>query len=397
MKLLITVSRFPYPLEKGDKLRSYNHIKYLSKTFDIYLFCLSLQKVSEQQIEALKPFCKDIKVVRIGPLEMFFQLLKNFLFQPKIPLQVSLFNSEKNQKLFDKYLEKVLPNMLFCQLIRTAHLAEKYTIYPRIIDYMDALSLGMKRRYLQHSNPVAKWVFKREYQNLKYYEALVFDKFDGHIIISEQDKVNISHAHHQAIEVVANGVDLDYFINASFEKKHDLCFVGNMNYPPNIEAAKFLVKEIIPLVAKTNPNVRCLLAGANPHANVRNLASSHIEVAGWLPDIRNAYLSARIFIAPMQLGSGLQNKLLEAMALGIPCITSDVANNSLGAKPGNEVLIANTAQEFATEICNLLKNELLQIALSKAGREFVEKNYSWESNNAKLQEFLVKTQNKKAG
>lgn len=127
-----------------------------------------------------------------------------------------------------------------------------------------------------------------------------------------------------------------------------------------------------------------LIAGANPSAKVKSLASEHVEVSGWLEDIRDAYAKAMVFAAPMRIGTGLQNKLLEAMSMEIPCITSTLANNALKAEAGKEVLIGNSASEHANLICELLENQEKRRLLGASGRKFVKENYSWTAAGAEL-------------
>jgi len=129
-----------------------------------------------------------------------------------------------------------------------------------------------------------------------------------------------------------------------------------MGYPPNINAAEYLVRKILPVVIKRKPDIKLLIAGANPHLRVSVLKSANVEVSGWVSDMRECYAAAKIFIAPMQIGTGLQNKLLEAMAMQVPCITSALANQALKAAENEEILIADTPAEYANCIIDLLNN-----------------------------------------
>jgi glycosyltransferase involved in cell wall biosynthesis len=175
-------------------------------------------------------------------------------------------------------------------------------------------------------------------------------------------------------------VDHDYFSPVKGEKKYDVVFTGNMGYPPNIDAARFIAEEIFPLVLKQFPAAKLLLAGATPHARVQALKSKNITVSGWMPDIRDSYASSRIFIAPMRIGTGLQNKLLEAMAMEMPCITSILANQALGAEENKEILVGTSAREYADHIIRLLKDADFAHSLAQNGHTFVKKVFSWENS-----------------
>jgi glycosyltransferase involved in cell wall biosynthesis len=185
-------------------------------------------------------------------------------------------------------------------------------------------------------------------------------------------------------------VDMDFFHPTDHRKPYDLVFTGNMGYPPNINAAEYLVNQILPLVMKRKPDVRLLIAGANPNVRVMVLKSPHVEVSGWVPDMRECYAAARIFVAPMQLGTGLQNKLLEAMAMKIPCITSPLANQALQAENGKEILVAATPAEYSDHIMTLLGNPALANSIAENGHGFVLRNYSWERETAKIEALFTR-------
>ena len=161
------------------------------------------------------------------------------------------------------------------------------------------------------------------------------------------------------------------------EKKYDLVFTGNMSYPPNVNAVEYLADEIMPIVWKTLPDTKLYIAGATPDPRVKKAASERIIVSGWLDDIRDAYAQSRVFIAPMRIGTGLQNKLLEAMSMRLPAITSPLANASLGAKPDEEIFIGNNAEEMANNIIILLTNTQKAEQIAQAGYDFTNRVYDW--------------------
>ncbi|HSN50834.1 MAG TPA: glycosyltransferase, partial [Bacteroidales bacterium] len=216
----------------------------------------------------------------------------------------------------------------------------------------------------------------------------IFEKFDNRTIISIPDRDLIPHPDREKIVVVRNGVDTGFFAPVEREKEFDLVFTGNMGYPPNINAAEFLVNRILPFVLQTRPDTTLLIAGASPHIRVSVLGSSNITVSGWVPDMRECYASARIFIAPMQIGTGLQNKLLEAMAMRIPSVTSPLANQALQAKEGSDILIASTPQEYAAHILDLLDHPEKASQIGQKGLEYVRDNFSWEAETAKIEKLI---------
>jgi glycosyltransferase involved in cell wall biosynthesis len=161
-----------------------------------------------------------------------------------------------------------------------------------------------------------------------------------------------------------------------------------MNYPPNIAAAIFLAKEILPTVHAQFPNVSLLIAGANPSSDVLSLANEKITVSGWMNDIRDAYCESRIFIAPMFIGAGMQNKILEAMSSELPVVTTSLAAEAFPEKNQSKLIEANTAFEFAKAIQYYLLNETAQVSDGKSNRRYVEEKYSWNISNKKLDQCL---------
>ena len=226
----------------------------------------------------------------------------------------------------------------------------------------------------------------------------MFDLFDNAVIISAQDREYIYHPHRDQVNVIPNGVDMRHFAPQAQEPQYDLVFTGNMNYPPNIDSVLFLVQKVLPLVRLERPGTKLLISGVDPSASVRDLMRIDplVTVSGWVRDIRGSYASARIFIAPMQIGTGLQNKLLEAMAMRMPCITSSLANNAVGAPVGEAILIGNTPEDYAAHIIHLLSDAAERDRLAENGYRFVKEHFDWDRSADALDRMIVSTSAPKA-
>lgn len=381
-KLLVITSRIPYPLEKGDKLRIYHQLKYLSQYFEICLCSLNDNTIHPEAENKLKKYCKEIHLFSFNILQIVGGVLKSFLNGE--PLQVGYFYHSSIQHKLDKVVESFQPDFIFCQLIRTAKYAVKYP-HPKTLDYMDALSKGTERR-IDHASFWMKWILKTETKRLKNFETKVFNHFNSHCIISAEDRKYISHSQAEKIAVIPNGIDLDFFKNKKVEKKYDIVFTGNMSYPPNIKAAQFLAHEIQPFF---NKNIKILISGAQPAKEVLSLQSSTCKITGWVDDIRNSYAAAHLFVAPLQIGTGLQNKILEAMAMKIPCITTSLVNASLGAKENEEILIAENAKQFADKILYLLQNPEEANKMAENAYIFVSNKYNWQQSTNELAKLIL--------
>lgn len=386
MKLFVLLSRVPYPTEKGDKLRAFNHLRNLSQSNEIILCALRNSRIHPEAIAKLRPYCSEIHVIHLSWWEIFSGLTWAF-FTGK-PMQVGYFYNFFTARKVRKLVRETSPDHIFCQLLRTAEYVRKLKI-PKTLDYQDVFSAGYKRM-AEQSNVFFRFLFHEESERLGRYEASVFEDFNNKTIISSPDRDLIQHASRQDIIVIPNGVDSEYFSPVQQKKNVDIVFTGNMHYPPNVDAACFLVKEILPLVRRIHPEVTVLLAGANPHTKVLALRSGNVSVSGWVDDIRNSYASARLFIAPMQIGTGLQNKLLEAMSMGLPCITSPLANSALGATEGTEILVGYSLDEYAAHIIHLLGDAEYAQIIASQGRQYVLRTYDWQKTTQTLHKLMLK-------
>lgn len=386
MRLFVLLSRVPYPLEKGDKLRAFHQVVQLSKKNEVVLCALNPNRRLNKRdaFSALQPYCRSINFIDIPIGGRIWNIFKAFL--KGLPLQVGYFYSCRAASKVNKLIEEYKPDHIYCQLLRTAEYV-KHSQVPKTIDYQDVFSYGVKRR-MEKAPLYTKPVFRLEYKRLLKYEARIFGLFDHKTIISIPDRDLIPHPEKEKIHVIPNGVDHDFFSPRNSTKSMDLVFTGNMAYPPNVDAAEFLVHKIMPLVWKEKPGVKVMIAGATPDKRVTSLKSDQVVVTGWLDDIRDSYAGAKVFIAPMQIGTGLQNKLLEAMSMKVPSITTPLANEALQAVDGESILIGKDAPSLAQHVLNLLNDETLYQKIAENGFTFVKQQYSWEEATEKLNNIL---------
>lgn len=378
LKLGILTSRFPYPLEKGDKLRLFHQIRSLSRHFDLYLYAIIDKDVQAKDIDEVRKYCTSIKTYQISSFKRGFNVLKAIF--TGLPLQVAYnFDRTVQASILSDIRESKLV-VLYCQLARMAHYIKDHNL-PKGIDYMDVFSVGMaKRAKIVH--PILSLLYQLEAKRTREYEQKIGPHFNFKTIISDQDKSLIGIKN---MSVVPNGVDTSFFKpTPSTSLSYDLGFVGNMGYLPNVAAAEFLVNQIAPLIKRPSEPLRISIAGARPHIRVKQLQSDTVTIQGWVEDIRDAYKDIRVFVAPLFNGTGQQNKILEAMAMGIPVVTTSEVNHAIGAEAGKDISIANTATEFKQQIEALLKDPEKINTLSKNGLSFVREKYSWESQNNKL-------------
>ncbi len=395
MKILVLTSRFPYPLEKGDKLRIYYQIRELHRAgYEVQLVSLTEEKVKKADYQQVKAFCSKIFIFRITRFSVFMHAVFNILKGIKRPFQVAYFYDFSIKNAIDQIIETEKPGHIHCHLARMSAYIEHKTL-PKTLDFMDAFGAGTMRR-ADISPFYIRPFWRIEARLMQRYEQYIASKFDFSTIISKQDKERLPFAStSKTLHVIPNGVDVDFFDRSDFqnhnntiEKKYDICFVGNLGYYSNVEAVRFLIKKIVPLVKAQKPNVSILLAGARPTAEIWGFENDHIKVIGWLDDIREAYAQSRTLVAPLMHGIGQQNKILEAMAMHVPVVTTTRVNNAIGSTSEKDILLADTEGMFAEQILRLLQNTDLQNIISKNGRAFVQENYSWQHSTQLFMDLL---------
>ena len=383
MKILVLLPRFPYPLDKGDKLRAYHQIVELSKQHEIYLFALSHHRVKHNDYDHLNTYCTAVNYIQLYWWESAWGILGAFLAGK--PLQLGYWSSRRARRAYTNWERQIQPDVVYCQMVRTMPTVADSS-YRKVLDFQDALSLNTRRR-MERSHGLLKLILRYEYRALQRTEQEALNLFDATTIISPIDRDAIS----PSVSIIPNGVDTEYFntqaLTHPINQIFSIVFCGNMSYAPNVDAACWLVKEIMPRVWSQIPSATLLLAGADPKPAVKALAGPKVTVSGRLDDIRTAYASSKVFVAPMRIGSGMQNKLLEAMAMGLPCVTTSIAATPLGATPWEHLLVGDTAEKISNLIVKLTIEEIPH-SIADDGHRFVLDHFSWPAAVAPLEKTL---------
>jgi glycosyltransferase involved in cell wall biosynthesis len=223
-------------------------------------------------------------------------------------------------------------------------------------------------------------LIRAEARHVRLFEAEEFEHFGRVVVVSEQDKAALTDLNPDLrIAVIPNGVDTDFFSgNASKAVTGRMVFTGHMGYPPNIVAADFLARQLLPLVRAVRPDAHLVIVGRHPSSDVIALASlDGVEVTGEVPDVRPWLASARVFVCPMLSGTGIKNKLLEAMASELPCVVTPLALQGFDVTEGEQVLIGETAEELSAHVLELMSDEAAAERLARAAREYVCSRHSW--------------------
>lgn len=400
MNIVVLSPRFPFPLDKGDRLTVFHLVKYLSERHRVSLVCFLEPGQDPAWVEKVAPYCERIECV---PLRRFRAALNAGIgIFGATPLQMRYYRDSAMRDTVRRVIDQEKPDVLYSQLIRMSQYSAPYQAIARVA----AFNLSMTRnhrRLAEHSRGALARVFNRlEYDKLKHFEGIFARRFDRVLYISKYD-VQEAEEHCGPLEkvsVIPHGVDFAYFSgDETIPKRPDsVIMTGNMNYAPNADAARFLCSEILPLVRKAIPDVHLSLVGADPSRELRALAKDPgVEVTGRVPDLRGSMNRAMIAVAPIRIGAGLQNKILEGMSMGLPMVATSVANEGIQALDGENIMIGDTAADFADRMIELLRDPERRIALGRAAREFIVRNWSWEKHFGDLERIMEELVREKRG
>ena len=395
MKILFLSLRCPYPPHRGDRIRSYNFIKQLSKQHAVTLVYFAESETDIASAKHLEPFCERIEWVRFHRSFAFLNTGVHCL--SKHPLQLHYWYAPQMQRRINELLAQERFELIHAQLFRMGQYVTEVQGPAKVLDLCDSLALNLSRRAELESNPwLAKikldctpkrFLVKLEEKRVRRYEVDImkaFDcgtvvaRFDRDYLLAQDDTLNLS--------IVPMGVDLGYFQpNPITESAPMLLFTGTMNYFPNADAALYFCDEVLPRIRERHPKASFYIVGNHPSEPVKRLeAQEGVTVTGYIPDVRPYFEKASVYVAPLRAGSGIQTKNLEAMAMGVPVVTTSVGAMGLEADIGKELLVADTPADFAEQVIHLLDNKCLRKTLAQTARTRVENNYSWEAIGARL-------------
>lgn len=391
MKRILMVSfRLPWPEYKGGYIiRLLNFVKIIRKKYKVDLVTVARKEPSQENVKKLKNYFNKIIIFKKSKLKKYLSVFGG-LFS-KIPLQNHYYYSREMHDWIKKNF--IYYDCLYCNLVRTVEYAKGLKIH-KILDMVDAISLNYTEAE-KYSNLIWKIIYKLEIPRLKLYESDILDKniFDKIFLASRFDKEYLEknlRRKTDKIKVIPQGVNEELFKKEYKIQKleEQICFFGKMDYQPNVDAAYWFAKEVFPLLKKKLPNLKFLIIGTNPAKKILNLKKNKdIIITGF---VRNPYLlikKSKIVVSPIRFGAGMQNKILESMALSKAVIASLVSVRGImcpADKKYFEVIKKNCPEIWSRKIISLFFNPQKRIILEKAAKEMVKKNYSWKMSEEKL-------------
>ncbi len=383
-EILVLCHRIPYPPNKGDKLRSFNLVRHLAaRGWRVHLAALADDPADMVHRDSLRPLCASLAV---EPLPRWRRFLSPLGAARGTSLSVEYFRHGRLQAYVDRVLAK---GSVDAVLAVSAPMAEYLRRTPgplpkrRILDLVDVDSEKW-RAYAARSPWPASQIYGLEARLLGRYELRATDLFEAVLLVSEAEAAlfrSLGGPRHK-VRGVTNGVDLDYFSpSASGPRSADrtAVFCGAMDYPPNVDAAVWFAEAVLPRLRDRLPEARFRVVGANPTSRVRALAGlPGVDVTGAVPDVRPHVAGAALSVAPLRLARGVQNKVLEAMAMGRPVLATPQAFEGIEAVAGEDAAVAPDAPEaFAAAALTLLADPDAAAAMGGRARLRMERRYAW--------------------
>lgn len=394
--LLLLIHRIPYPPNKGDKIRSYHLLKHLARHYRVHLATFVDDPDDWQYVPHVEALCASSHFARMNPRLARVRSLQA-LFKDR-SLSLEYYRDRKLARWVDETvsahgIERVL---VFSSAM--AQYADPYRRARRVVDFVDVDS-DKWRQYAEKKSFPMNWIYHYEARQLLRYERQVARDYDASLFVSAPEAElfrKLAPESSARIGHFSNGVDTDYFspheAHASpyAAGERALVFTGAMDYWPNVDAVQWFCDEVFPALRQRFPDLHFYIVGSRPSPAVQLLAQREgVKVTGTVPDVRPYIAHAAVAVAPLRIARGIQNKVLEAMAMATPVVVSPQALEGIDAVPGSELVLAEDAAAFADAVGALLAGQQeAAAAIGLAARAKVQSQYSWSSNLACIGENL---------
>jgi sugar transferase (PEP-CTERM/EpsH1 system associated) len=389
---LVFAHRIPYPPNKGEKIRAFHQLLHLSKHHTVHLVCLIDDPNDLEHVSILERYCASVVAVYRSKTSALC-LATRALLTCK-PLSVAAFYRKALAREIARKLHTETFDVIFVSSAAMAEYVLEVSTLPRVVDFVDVDSEKWGQYAQHHAIPLA-WIYGLEARRLAAYEAHIAQVFNHAVLISQEEKrLFQQRICDRPITVISNGVDLNYFAPKSAEaashRQPTLVFTGAMDYFPNVDAVQYFCNDIFPLVRAVVPNCGFSIVGRHPTRHVQALRSHpNVTVTGAVPDVRPYLAQATIAVAPFRLARGVQNKVLEAMAAGLPVVGTSQAFEGIAATEEDGIRIADDPQRFAKELVTLLTgNDTLRQHCALRARRYVEAHHQWSEQGVQLERML---------
>jgi len=384
MRMFFICQRVPFPPDRGDKITTFNEIRHLATKHEVHVFCLADGKSDLDNIPGLRRYAQSVTAVPVSGWVGKLRALKA-MFAGE-PLSVAAFNEAKLHVAIREKFAELRPDLIMVYSCNVAQYAEHFAQVPRIMQFAE-LDSSRWGQYAQRSRVPLRWIYAIEQRRFFAYEQHIARSFSHALVCTAAEQHDFERLIPGVpVSLVGNGVDLDYFCSRGVAKQGgSIVFTGVMDYLPNVDAVVWFCDQVLPIVQKQIPEASLTICGSRPAAAVRRLARRRgVTVTGRVPDTRPYLDRAEVFVAPMRMARGIQNKLLEALAIGLPCVASRAAATGTVVPNGEGILVADDPVEFAEHVVQLLRDGAFRAAMAGKARAAAELNYRWDAQLACL-------------
>lgn len=392
-KLLFLVHRIPYPPNKGDKIRSYHFLKGLAKKYQVHLATFIDDPEDWQYVDKVKALTVRSFFAKINPSLAKVKSLSGLLSNQALTLP--FYKNNQVQAWVDQTIKEHNIEKIFIFSSAMAQYVDKHQNIETVVDFVDVDS----DKWLQYSEKKSwpmNWVYKREAQKLLEFDSQVAKNAKNSLFVSEEESKlfkKLVDVESSKINYVNNGVDINYFnVDEKYQNPYPsdeniIVFTGAMDYWANVDAVIWFVKEVFPLIKKQNNLAQFYIVGSKPAKQVTLLAKHQdVFVTGRVDDIRPYLFFSNVVIAPLLIARGIQNKVLEAMAMGKRVVVTPQAIEGIKIID-EDVYTLDNSSDFSRQVIELLGADQVALSIEK-NRHFVEQNFSWDASLNKLTDLI---------
>jgi len=395
-RILFLCHRVPFPPNKGEKIRAFHILQHLAAKHDVWLGAIADGPLDGAWRDWSAQHCRDACLAVQRPIAVLCHASAAVV--SGAPLSVRAFRNGHLMRWSSKLLETQNIDTIYAFSSTMAQYAlGRAAEHARlIVDFVDVDSEKWRQYAAMRSGP-SRWFYTIEADRLMRFDKFVAARAHASIFVTQSEYQLFAKQVPDCtgrLHVVSNGVDVDYFRPdkpAGKESAHvpTVLFVGTMSYPPNVDAVLWFVRSILPIIRDRVRDARLCVVGAKPSSEIRALARlPFVEVTGTVPDVRPYYREADAVVAPLRIARGIQNKVLEAMAMAKPVVATPEAVEGIAAEDGRHVLIARTAQEIAKAVIDVLLGRA-PADLGPNARERVIEKHNWAHNLTRLDELIA--------
>lgn len=376
MRILFLTTRLPSTIG-GERLRPFYFLKYFPGEWEIRLLSFVESASDKEAVKGLSLPNLTIRTVSLSKYKSYMQCLRGAF--GSMPLQAAYYASPQMHKLVQEELSSLKYDVIFCHLLRMAPYALNCTGPKKVLDFVDAFSLryALSVKFRKGAFKFVEWL---ESGRLKGYEPWVSRQFDLNLVASSADKIYLEKLGVHRLEVIENGADLDNQVSPD-NSRHDpykIVFFANLRAFHNIDAVLYFYKKIFPLVKERIKEAKFVIVGTNfPQCIIEIKKDKSVDILADVGDIQPCILDACVAVAPMRVAVGIQNKILQSMALRLPVVTTGRGLGGIQAKPDRDILVADKPEEFADKVIRLMQNKPLRKQITENAYRLIQEKYLW--------------------